>query len=79
MRVNSFHHQAVDELGRGLSVTARAEDGVVEGIEDRAGNVLGVQWHPEWLHDLAVFRWVVDRAGRLAEDRALSTRQRVAQ
>jgi putative glutamine amidotransferase len=78
MRVNSFHHQAVDELGRGLIVTARAEDDVVEGIEDRAGNILGVQWHPEWLADLAVFGWVVDRASRLAEDRARSTRQRVA-
>lgn len=47
--VNSFHHQAVDSLGRGLVVSARCPaDQVVEGIEvpDRRFAV-GVQWHPE--------------------------------
>jgi len=46
--VNSFHHQAVKDLGRGLVVSARAADGVIEGIEapDRRF-ALGVQWHPE--------------------------------
>jgi putative glutamine amidotransferase len=47
--VNSFHHQAIAELGRGLVVSARsAKDGVIEGIEapDRRFAV-GVQWHPE--------------------------------
>jgi putative glutamine amidotransferase len=47
--VNSFHHQAVKELGRSLAVSARSsEDGVVEAIEapDRSFT-LGVQWHPE--------------------------------
>jgi putative glutamine amidotransferase len=47
--VNSFHHQAVAALGRGLVVSARSgPDGVVEGIEapDRRF-ALGVQWHPE--------------------------------
>lgn len=43
----SGHHQAVDEIGRGLVVAARALDGVVEGIEDPEHWVLGVQWHPE--------------------------------
>lgn len=42
------HHQAIDELGDGLVVTARSPDGVVETIE-LAGDawVVGVQWHPE--------------------------------
>lgn len=47
--VNSFHHQAVKQLGRSLTVSARSsDDGVVEGIEapDRRF-ALGVQWHPE--------------------------------
>lgn len=43
----SGHHQAVDRLGRGLVVAARALDGVVEAIEDPARWVVGVQWHPE--------------------------------
>ncbi len=49
--VNSFHHQAVRGVGRGLLVSARSEaDEVVEAIEapDRPF-VLGVQWHPEGL------------------------------
>jgi putative glutamine amidotransferase len=47
--VNSFHHQAVRDLGRGLRVSAvSGENGVVEGIEAEASRfVLGVQWHPE--------------------------------
>jgi putative glutamine amidotransferase len=47
--VNSFHHQAVLELGRGLIASAwSVEDGVIEGIEAPGRRfVLGVQWHPE--------------------------------
>ena len=46
--VNSFHHQAVDEVAPSLAVTARADDGVVEGLEhDGSWDCLGVQWHPE--------------------------------
>ena len=50
--VNSFHHQAVDELGLNLRAVAWAEDGLVEGIEatDREFAV-GVQWHAEGLVD----------------------------
>lgn len=52
IRVNSFHHQAVKELGRGLSITALAADGTVEAIESREHPFyLGVQWHPECLRD----------------------------
>jgi len=47
--VNSWHHQSVLELGRGLRITARAPDGVVEAVEwtDNSNWVVGVQWHPE--------------------------------
>lgn len=41
------HHQAVDRVGHGLRVTARAADGTVEGLETDHGWVLAVQWHPE--------------------------------
>jgi putative glutamine amidotransferase len=52
--VNSFHHQAVDVVGAGLRVVARAADGTVEAIEDRTRSlVLGVQWHAEVLIERA--------------------------
>lgn len=41
------HHQAVDRVGDGLLVSARAEDGVVEAVESAEGWIVGVQWHPE--------------------------------
>jgi putative glutamine amidotransferase len=48
--VNSFHHQAVDRLGRGLLAVGWSPDGVVEAIEAPARDfVLGVQWHAECL------------------------------
>jgi putative glutamine amidotransferase len=48
--VNSFHHQAVDDLGAGLRAVAWAPDGTVEAIEDGGERlVLGVQWHAETL------------------------------
>lgn len=46
--VNSYHHQAVDRVASPFTVTAMADDGVVEGIEhDGSWRCLGVQWHPE--------------------------------
>lgn len=46
--VNSIHHQCIKELGKGLKVTARAKDGVIEAIEMGGRDfVVGVQWHPE--------------------------------
>ena len=44
---NSFHHQAVKDVAPGFSVSARARDGVIEGLEVPEGFLLGVQWHPE--------------------------------
>ena len=52
LEVNSRHHQGIREPGRGLTVSATAPDGLIEGIE-LPGHpfVLGVQWHPESLSD----------------------------
>ncbi|HJU89950.1 MAG TPA: gamma-glutamyl-gamma-aminobutyrate hydrolase family protein [Gemmatimonadaceae bacterium] len=62
VRANSFHHQALDRVADGLRVTARAPDGIIEGVEWIADDwwALGVQWHPEelvesnerWDHEL---------------------------
>lgn len=50
--VNSFHHQAVKDMGKGLTaVCLSEEDGIVEGFcnspSSGLGTVLGVQFHPE--------------------------------
>lgn len=48
--VNSLHHQAVDRLGDGLTISALAEDGTVEAIElPQHPFCVAVQWHPEHL------------------------------
>lgn len=50
LEVNTSHHQAIRDLGRGLMINATAPDGLIEGIESaRHSFVLGVQWHPEAL------------------------------
>ena len=52
INVNSFHHQAVDQLGECLTAVARAEDGTVEAIEAQDRDfVVGVQWNAELLAD----------------------------
>jgi putative glutamine amidotransferase len=62
LRVNSFHHQAVDRLASGLQVTAKGEDGTVEGVESDDGMVVAVQCHPEELtNDLPWARRLFER------------------
>ncbi len=63
--VNSFHHQAVDNPGSLFRATAHSKDGIIEAIESTEyKNVMGVQWHPEWLgkDGLPLFKWLVDSA-----------------
>lgn len=49
--INSSHHQAVDRLGEGLMISAKADDGIVEAVEwlekDNKPFFLAIQWHPE--------------------------------
>ena len=49
---NSFHHQSIDRLGKGLAVSGFTGDAIVEAIEMPSHTfVLGVQWHPESMLD----------------------------
>ena len=67
--VNSTHHQAVKDLGRGLTVSATAPDGIIEAIESLNHRfAIGVEWHPEYLNselDLNLFKKLVETAGSL--------------
>lgn len=68
LAVNSRHHQAVSAPGRGLRVSARAPDGVVEALEAESPDapfLVGVQWHPEDLalpHRRALFGALLEAA-----------------
>jgi putative glutamine amidotransferase len=67
VKVNSFHHQAIDRLGAGLRPVAWASDGLIEAVEATDGRFsIGVQWHAETLVDqaehLALFECLVEAA-----------------
>lgn len=50
VRVNSFHHQAINQLAPGFIISATASDGVIEGIENPEHPfMMGLQCHPEWM------------------------------
>ena len=70
--VNSYHHQAVRKLGRGLRAVAHADDGVIEAVESTGPDfVVGVQWHAECMdarEQRALFEAFVE-ASRCASER----------
>jgi putative glutamine amidotransferase len=65
VKVNSFHHQAIDCIGLDLRAVAWSQDGLIEAIEEQDGRfVLGVQWHAETLvadaEQLSLFERLVE-------------------
>lgn len=63
--VNSLHHQTVDRVGEDLHVSARSDDGSIEGLEHSELPVVAVQWHPEMLATRTedpLFAWLVSKA-----------------
>lgn len=78
LNVNSSHHQAIRDVGRGLRVTAHAPDGVIEGLEDpKHPFYVGVQWHPEDMNGeesaQRIFGALVEAAKAFSEARRTST------
>ncbi len=71
-RVNSYHHQSVDQIAPPLRDVAHADDGTIEALLHPSAPVLGVQWHPERMvspycedvtdeNHLSLFRWLIER------------------
>lgn len=68
--VNSYHHQLVREVGKGLKITGRSTDMAVELIEwrDNSRFIMGIQWHPEMMYSSGsdemgkVFTLLLERA-----------------
>jgi putative glutamine amidotransferase len=59
-----YHHQAIDRVADGLTVSARTDDGIIEAVElDSVPFGVAVQWHPEESpDDLRLFSGLVDAA-----------------
>lgn len=69
--VKSHHHQGFGRLGAGLRVSAVAEDGTVEAVEDPSRRfALGVLWHPEAGEDGQLFEALVAEARDYRASRA---------
>ncbi|PVZ53877.1 gamma-glutamyl-gamma-aminobutyrate hydrolase family protein [Arthrobacter sp. H-02-3] len=69
--VNSYHHQGLGRIGKGLRVVGREGD-VVEAIEADDANLIGVQWHPEHMFEIhaaqkALFVDLVEKANAHAQ------------
>ena len=53
---NTAHHQAVKDVGKGFRVVGRADDGTVEALEQEDGSIIAMQWHPEMLQNVEMYR-----------------------
>lgn len=63
-KTNTYHLQAIADVGKELKAAAYAEDGVIEAIESDDKRIIGVQFHPERMTDRAqpLFDDLIDRA-----------------
>src|SRR5262249_49113876 len=51
LTTNTYHIQAVEDVGAGLKAVGFGPDGVIEAIESVDGRMIGVQFHPERMGD----------------------------
>jgi len=71
--VNSYHHQALKEVGTGLRVVATC-GAVIEAVEAEDASVVAVQWHPEQMvatdpQQRALFTSFIDEASAFANQK----------
>jgi putative glutamine amidotransferase len=63
LRVNSLHHQSIRMTGANLKVVGWDLDNITQAVESKEDNIIGLQWHPEYLiylpSQFAIFRWLV--------------------
>jgi len=73
--VPTHHHQAVNQLGEGLTAVAWADDGIIEAVESASPGefIVGVQWHPEQGDDPRLFSALVAAAEMHFSERAVAS------
>ena len=73
--VPTHHHQAVDEVGAGLTAVGWADDGIIEAVESDSVEqfLIGVQWHPEQGDDLRLFSALVAAADIHSSEREVAS------
>lgn len=84
LSVNSFHHQAILDLAKGLTATGWTDDDLIEAVETGpdAAWLLAVQWHPEEMFadgsapERGLFRALVERAARRTPESAPASERR---
>ena len=66
LTVKSYHHQAINHLADGLTVSARGDDGIIQAVDiDGMSFGVAVQWHPEETpDDLRLFAALIEAAQR---------------
>lgn len=66
LTVKSYHHQAINHLAEGLTVSARGDDGIIQAVDiDGMSFGVAVQWHPEETpDDLRLFAALIEAAQR---------------
>ena len=70
IRVNSIHKQAIAELGEGLMVNAKEDNGVIQAISMPSHPFfLGVQFHPEFMIYHCHFRDIFEALVKAAQKR----------
>lgn len=70
--VQSYHHQALDRVADGLTVSARGDDGVIQAVDvDGLTFGVAVQWHPEEsaADDARLFAGLVEAAADYRQNR----------
>lgn len=69
IKVNTTHHQAIDQIAKNLTISARAPDGIIEAIESKDYKFLvGVQWHSEYQNsdlDKNLFKRFVEESAKV--------------
>ena len=69
INATTYHHQAIHELGHGVSPVGWADDGTIEAIEIAERSfAVGVQWHPEESEDATLFSALVGHAVEKMEE-----------